>query len=199
MAPPVLLLDIDGVLNAISPDPPDTFPADQWQRFHATDPAGGSWRMQIATPVVNWLRKLHVDGVVEVRWHTTWQAGALDIGDQVGLPTFRVADAPENNWNPIEMRRQWWKFPAAARVVQEEGRRLIWVDDDIDDFLHPRDQAVLNGRTALICPKTRTGLMPRNMGQIEYVINRWEREDAASTDPSGEPASSASSAASAEA
>lgn len=199
MARPVLLLDIDGVLNAISPSPPDTFPADDWLRFHANDPAGGSWRMQISQSVVDWLKDIHADGRAEIRWHTTWQEGALDIGDKVGLPTFPVVDAPETNWNPIEMRKQWWKTPAAFRVVRDEGRRLIWVDDDISYHLAPSDSHLLktarrNG-VFLVSPRTATGLCPRDMGQINFALESWEKEDAATTAPSGDTAAAAASAA----
>lgn len=195
MAPPVLLLDIDGVLNAISPDLSAPWPNESWVRFHATDIDGGEWRMQIAKDVVTYLSELHSSGRAEIRWHTTWQEAALDIGDEVGLPTFHVVDAPENNWNPIQMRRQWWKVPAALRVVNDEGRRLIWVDDDIAFFLHPRDRAEFRGRCHFVSPATKWGLTPRDLVLIDRALKDLESEDAASAEPAGDSPAAAASAA----
>jgi hypothetical protein len=189
-----VLLAIDGVLNAISPDPPATWP--EWTRFHANDPDGGSWRMQVSLGVVEWLKRLHESGRAEIRWHTTWQEGALDIGDVLGLPTFQVAHAPESNWNPVEMRRQWWKAPAAIRVTGEEKRRLIWIDDDISDFLRREDRLLLNGCCVLLNPKTAVGLTEADLARVDHYLDRWEIEDAAaSADTSGDTSAAVASAA----
>lgn len=133
---PVLLLDIDGVINATTRNP-YSWPKGDWVQVQA-----GGFTIRAATPVLTWLTNRHLSGIVEIQWHTTWQQDAWKVGEALGLPEFEVCAAPEYTleveeakkagygWVPERTGRPWWKLPAALRVL-EAGRPLIWCDDDI--------------------------------------------------------------------
>jgi len=98
-----------------------------------------------------------------------------------------VADAPEflagsqeaaaailEDRSPV-----WWKLPAAERVVAEEGRPLIWLDDDIADELWREGGTAYQIGTPdapalLVCPNERTGLTPKHLRMIDSFLAKLE-------------------------
>ncbi|MBF9129495.1 hypothetical protein I0C86_11020 [Plantactinospora sp. S1510] len=93
--PPVWLLDIDGVLNAVTKTPdPNVWPLDQWSRGEASD-GETEWPILFARPVADFIRQVHEEGRAEIRWHTTWQQEAGAVGKLLDLPTFPVQPSPE--------------------------------------------------------------------------------------------------------
>lgn len=183
---PVMLLDIDGVINAITKKPPTfIWPREAW-KFGRAVADGKPWPIHWSTTVIEFLTRVHEEGRVEIRWHTTWQYDAQNLADLVGLPTFPVADAPEAprdgvpNGELIAARMRdglpaWWKYGAARRVVIEEGRPLLWIDDDITYELPRRDRDTLAdiGPAYFISPDQSTGLIRRHLREIEAFLDRW--------------------------
>jgi len=115
MSSPVWLLDIDGVINAPTAPgrkpPLHVWPADDWidtrvwghrQRF----------RICVARPVVDFIREVHESGRAEIRWHTTWQDLANQLGEAVGLPEL-----------PAKNPRGWL---ATVKVSDEPERWKVW-------------------------------------------------------------------------
>jgi hypothetical protein len=150
---PVWLLDIDGVLNASTKD---AWPASDWVEQKVSNTCG-RWRILIAQPVMDFIRQVHVTGRAEIRWHSTWQDDSNAVARVFGLPELPVQDAPEvHHARGFLSRGDWWKAPAALRVVQD-GRRLLWTDDDIAADLTPADRTAL-GNSLLISPDPSTGL-----------------------------------------
>lgn len=143
MTKPIWLLDIDGVVNSLSNKAPRyVWPLETWHKIDVADTAGISWPILYSTEVIDRINAVHDSGLAEVRWHTTWQESALNFADAVGLRGFYIADAPEfENLGQYTAQAilnclpTWWKFPAALRVLQEEGRPLIWTDDDVETGL----------------------------------------------------------------
>lgn len=174
---PVLLLDVDGVVNALSKKPPSGIWGEgSWITGAATDSAGRVFPMMIARQVVEFINELHSSGAVEVRWHTTWQHDAQKVADLAGFGKFDVAEAPEfadyRNFQKqaiMDGRPTWWKLPAAQRVVQVEKRDLIWVDDDLpyEYFRKAKFDPTLGGeqRVLMVDPYSMTGL-------TEYELKR---------------------------
>lgn len=179
--PPVWLLDIDGVINAISPKPDrGVWPADQWITGVA-NADGTDWPILAARPVVEFIRRVHESGRAEIRWHTTWQHDAANLARLLDLPDLAVQACPEFATRrqglagaaPVAVRETWWKLPAARRVVEEEGRSLLWTDDDADQELRPH-----GGRRALagtaprlvVCPRPRIGLTRRQLRAIDAFL-----------------------------
>lgn len=118
----ILLLDIDGTVNAEGADA-----WDDWIEGHATDDHGVTWAVRAAVPVVQFFTELHQSGLVEIRWHTAWQHAAADFGSVVGLPRFPLQQC--DPCGPIR-RHADWKLEA-VRYLINLGHRVIWVDDDV--------------------------------------------------------------------
>lgn len=130
--PPVWLLDIDGVVNALARVLPSAgWPREAWvQRLVRADiPDRGLMSVPVlaAQPVLDFITHVHESGAAEIRWHSTWRTAAVTtLGPALGLPAIPVSIAPE--WG--ENVAMWWKIPAARRVA-EAGRRLVWTDDQL--------------------------------------------------------------------
>ncbi|MFG1872060.1 hypothetical protein [Micromonospora arborensis] len=180
--PPIWLLDVDGVINAISAKPDrNVWPADQWTTGTARC-AGTAWPILAARPVVRFIREAHESGRAEVRWHTTWQHEAAAIAELLDLPEFQVQHCPEfvQAAQPLAGLRPtgpaWWKLPAAERVVNEEGRALLWTDDDADWELRPhggQDALARIQPTLIICPGRHIGLSPKNLRHIDAFLQHF--------------------------
>ena len=184
----VVLLDVDGVLNAMSKKPPThVWPASAWRQAKIRAADGVEYPFTWAAPVVEWLTGLHESGDVEIRWHTTWQREALRVGDVLGLPEFKVQQCLE--WAEFEANGaalaarlhaacmpKWWKYPAAEDVVSGEGRRLIWIDDDIDYQITAGGRRALKSiyNLELVCPDHMTGLIGKHMRRVEARIADWK-------------------------
>lgn len=210
---PVMLLDLDGVLNALTnpitvPGLPDSirtvpktltrvWPQDSWRV--------GSWTIDRvkfpllwAVDVTRQIKAWHEDADVEIRWHTTWQHEAPKVAKAVfGLPEFQVANAPEALENQGVLRARllreaqvgWWKHPAVMRVLTEERRPVIWVDDDINREVTrmQRDRMGLRGTFLPICPDSGIGLTPRHLRLINLFIEQCQEGEDDGPDQDGRP------------
>jgi len=168
---PVLLLDVDGVLNVRA----HTWPC-RVARGTATT-AGQPWPMRWAPALMARIRALHETGMVEIRWCTTWVGDTGQLSRLFELPTFPDAyaedDAAEHTWN---------KLNAALEVVQS-GRPLVWVDDfaipKADDFDAEHRQALEAAGALLIETDHRCGLTPGEMDRIETYCREHTRPELA--------------------
>jgi len=166
---PMLLLDVDGVLNA--------------PRFDL--PAG--WRRGIFMGyVLSWdptvtarLRELHVSGRVEIRWLTTW-AGNADrlLAEPMGLPRGLITYAeegvgPTGFGGSVGGRTGWWKLSIAREVAASEpDRRIVWIDDDL------AEQAAETGawlaahpHVLVVAPDLFVGLTHAQLDEIEAWVS----------------------------
>jgi hypothetical protein len=154
--PPVLLLDVDGVLNA---------PRAGWdgpgQARHVTVD-GCSLRLRWEPKAVACVRTLHMAGVVEVRWCTTWCWHADLLEELWQLPRLdrAIRGVPFDTWAAKR---------AAALSVLDSGRRLVWADDDLDPAEVPAGvvDAQAAGRALLVRPRPSRGLRPEDFHAIE--------------------------------
>jgi hypothetical protein len=191
VTPPILLLDVDGVLNALTDDSADLGAWDDWQQGTATA-EGARWPILWSPGVISRLRELHESERVELRWLTTWGHDANnDLRLLVGLPelavagTYHDAGAPtvEPSTGPAHaavapaapdpLTGRWWKYDVVARLVQQEPeRRLIWVDDDLDRangvFV---DWATRQPSVTPIAPDPRCGLTPHDLDAIGDALD----------------------------
>lgn len=166
---PIWLLDIDGVINAATRKPPThAWPADDWIDTRTTPGKGRSWRILAARPVLDYIRSVHESGTAEIRWHTTWQHDAQQVADALKLPTFAVQEAPEY----LDAERhldEWWKLPAALRVLAE-GRRLVWTDDDAVDLTTTQMHQLNEAGALVVSPAVETGLCRSHLRKIETFL-----------------------------
>jgi hypothetical protein len=177
--PPVWLLDIDGVVNALAPmtSPLPCWPEPDWVRrvVRAEVPDRGelSFPIQAARPVLEFIARVHTSGTADVRWHSTWkEAARTALAPALGLPTtIEVALAPE--W--AEAAPMWWKIPA-ARQVAEAGRRLVWTDDQLDEYrndaLSAPELTALDGWNGalLLSPDPDPGLAAEDLRRIAAFL-----------------------------
>lgn len=170
---PVWLLDIDGVINALSRGTVrGSFPRKQWTRHlvRADIPELGPMLLpiRVARPVLDFVRDVHDSGAAEVLWHSTWRESAVtDLAPLLGLPAIPISVAPEWTQRPPG----WWKLAAAQRVIAS-GRSLIWTDDDIAFYADDLGDLVGRPDALLVSPDPVTGLTADDLDRIAAFLAR---------------------------
>lgn len=164
MAPPVWLLDVDGVINTIRPGW-GTAPRKQ-HVWSATD--RHSYLMRWAPALIDRIRKLHEAGTVELRWCTTWCPDADALEKLWLLPPLERALTEV----PVPKGAFGWPLKAeAARAVLADGRRLVWTDDEaVPGSGALYDELTADGRALLIAPNPTRGLQPDHLDAIEAFL-----------------------------
>ena len=187
--PPLLLLDVDGVLNAISrKGDPSAWP--DWQQALARN-RHGSWPILYSPTVVSAVRRWHDEGLAEITWLTTWLHDANgELRDLLGLPAFPVLGARqyERAARPAagpdegsathadfagahvasQLTGRWWKFDAVLDVVASQpGRPLVWIDDDLRVERAVQQWMRMHTTCLLMTPSTHVGLIPRHLQTVE--------------------------------
>jgi hypothetical protein len=180
MSKPLWLLDVDGVLNAVVSEkakPPKVWPADSWRDFLA-DATTSTYiplifRILVAEPVLDLVRRAHGEGLAEVRWLTTWEEHDLvltELAPKLGLPEFPIAGRQAENLSPrYSDYSWWWKLPIVQRIHAEDpGRDILWTDDDLSSS-RPANAWVKTrpkGQILGISPDSRIGLIPAHVTKI---------------------------------
>lgn len=165
---PIWLLDIDGVINIDTPRAwKDDGIAPLVEKIHG-------FTLRVMPQVRDFINQVHADRLAEVRWHTTWQKDAKLVAEAFGFGDFEVQEAPEFLAFGRYPQEDWWKLPAALRVVGDEGRPLIWTDDDIDycngQARRECRQTARDVAKVLISPNPHEGLAPLHLRQIREFI-----------------------------
>ncbi|GAA1608339.1 HAD domain-containing protein [Catellatospora bangladeshensis] len=177
---PIWLLDIDGVINAVT-DEPDrrVWPEQEWIRTTAPSNHDLEWPILAATPVLDFLRRVHEQGRAEIWWHSTWQHNSVNVGTALGLPVWPVRESPEFGTQETELatplartRQTWWKLPAAQRVLAQ-GRPLLWTDDDARRQLRAADTRPWGASALVVAPPVEAGLTPRQLRRIDRWLTNW--------------------------
>ena len=167
--PPVLLLDVDGVLNAVRRDLPEG-----WQ--HGTfNGYSVLWDPTVAARLRAW----HESGQVELQWLTTWTELADGLlAEPLGLPrglrTHDRGDVLPTGYS--EERRGisgWWKLAAAQAVAEAEpGRRIVWIDDDLaDPAADTREWLAANSHVLVVAPDFFEGLTHAELDRVEAWLD----------------------------
>ncbi|WP_448618296.1 HAD domain-containing protein [Geodermatophilus sp. URMC 65] len=162
---PILLLDVDGVLNAARADLPAG-----WER--------GTFNGYVLTwdpTITARLRKLHESGRVEIQWLTTWTTDADRLlAEPMGLPRglvthARADSAPIGFSGVFGGSSGWWKLTAARAVAESEpDRRIIWVDDDLAmQAADTGDWLAANPHVLVVAPDLYVGLTHEQLDAIE--------------------------------
>lgn len=157
---PIVLLDVDGVLNVVcNPNEPPT----DWPEYR-TEVMNG-YRITWAPALIERLRALHEAEEVEIRWLTTWWAKIPTLAP-LGMPDLTVACNAED----YAVRNRWWKLQPAQRAY-EEGRKLVWIDDDLVDQEAWRWGKSLDRERFLgVVPRWNHGITPDLMDAIEAFV-----------------------------
>jgi hypothetical protein len=179
MSAPLLLLDVDGVVNAIvgtaGHRPYGQTDAWIWTSHVAED--GVEYPIMVSRVVLTFIREAHETGMAEVRWLTTWEGGdaVLALARHLGLPEFAIEGRQAEFPGKFSDFDHWWKLPVVERLVERDpGRPLVWVDDDIP-FSRRAERFLLAARRTgvpllTIAPKTRVGLTLEHLEEITAFL-----------------------------
>jgi hypothetical protein len=189
---PLLLLDVDGVLNALADEGVCRRVWPDWRSGWATAD-GARWPIRWSPQVVEALRGWQAEGRVELQWLTTWGHDAnVELRQLLGLPrlpvagtyddTDREAGAPEVGAGrshaavapaaPDPLSGRWWKYDVVRRVLQEHpGRRVLWVDDELHDRGMPfRRWAEEHADLVPVGPDPVCGLSPTDLHVLSEAL-----------------------------
>ena len=168
---PLLLLDIDGVLNAYQYRPAET----ETKRGDYTDlneysigtDIGRTFRFWTSPTLIAEINDLHNSGKVEIAWLTTWTHQAnRHVSPALGLPYLPVfADCGGR------LSDYHWKSRAAVDAAQL-GRPIIWIDDA---EITPHDRATYRTTGTphlLIAPDAERGLTRTDMEKVRAFIEQ---------------------------
>lgn len=171
---PVVFLDVDGVLNAFNLDPVlATF--EDFEDHEVRLDEGNRFRMIfnlcLSRKMGEHLRALPA----EIVWTTTWEHRADSVvASLCGLPRgLGVLSRPIGSTRLDGA----WKFDEVRRVVAENMKPFVWIDDDMDTFRNGSDSARrwaadLPIRNLPISPDPRTGLTHGHLETIEAFLHR---------------------------
>lgn len=157
-----LLLDVDGVLNAVTHKP-----GDFWPDWNVAKCMG--FRITWASEVASFIRSLPSCGV-EVIWLTTWAERANEhICGPLNLPIFPVAGSPYDYNGP-----RWWKLPLAQALYEKDAKPFVWIDDDLPYEIEAREwlSTLPKDSYLAIGPSSIEGLHPRHVEKIKAFIDR---------------------------
>ena len=162
---PILLLDVDGVLNAARVDLPEGWARGTFNGYVLSwDPT-----------VTQRLREWHESGRVEIQWLTTWTEKADRLlAEPMGLPRglrthSREGVLPTGFAGRLGGASRWWKLAAARAVAEAEpGRRIVWIDDDLaDQATDTSEWLAANGQVLVVAPDLVTGLTHAELDRVE--------------------------------
>ena len=165
--PPLLFLDIDGVIAPSGGQPSYPGPV-RWANLFPG-------RMHFPAAVLDRLCAWHAIGAVRVQWLTSWEnEAATTLAPALGLPDWPVhtrRTAPR--WHEVPYDDDnWWKQRVVLAAL-EAGERAIWCDDDI---AYRADQDLLTRlyghRLLAISPNSATGLTAADLNTIEAWATR---------------------------
>ena len=163
--PPVLLLDVDGVLNAVQMELRAGWRRGTYNGFVL------SWDPTVTAR----LRELHESGRVELQWLTTWTENADKLlAEPMGLPrglrTHGRDDVlPTGFGGELRGISGWWKLAAARAVAEAEpDRRIVWIDDDLaEQAADTSEWLAANGQVLVVAPDFFTGLTHAELDLVE--------------------------------
>ena len=185
--PPLVLVDVDGVLNAVRAwGRSDAW--DDWRTGHARADGRAfpiTWSPTVAAAVRSW-REL-----ADVQWLTTWGhdanaslrhllelpelpvAGTYDDVDQAAGEPDGGADAHASvaPAAPDALTGRWWKLDVVRRIVRTgEPRRLVWLDDDLAGQDDVRAWMRQHTTSLLVAPDPRSGLTRAHLDAVEEFL-----------------------------
>lgn len=161
MRRPILLLDVDGVLNVIGPNNPGKpIRLKDGHPFHPT---------RHVLPFMRWAWPRF-----EIVWCTAWRGGANAIADWAKLPRVRVADEPPSRIRRIKrlVKRkaspeEWieaygdWKVDAAKALLDGRQCPVFWLEDGLSEQAHK--WVAKRPRTHYIPTDSFEGVTPSHM------------------------------------
>ena len=185
---PLVLLDVDGVLNAVTRRGDATVWPD-WQ-YGSAAADGRSWPIVWSPSVTATIRRWQLSGLADVRWLTTWRGHAngelrllLDlpelpvVGEETALTVATAATGPASSHAELAganaaslLTGRWWKLDLVLELVRSDpSRPFVWLDDDLANKGVVRDWLKAHATCLPLAPRPDTGLTPDQLDTAE----RW--------------------------
>ena len=187
-AAPLVLLDVDGVLNAVQAwGRSDAW--DDWRTGSATADGRSfpiTWSPSVVAAVRSW------QDLAEVHWLTTWGHDAnASLRHLLELPELPVAGTYDDDVDrqagdpdpagpahasvapaaPDRLTGRWWKFDVVRRIVRTgQERRLVWLDDDLAGQDDVRGWMRRHTTSLLVAPDPRSGLTADHLHAVEEFL-----------------------------
>lgn len=164
---PLILLDVDGVLNAVcsGKTPDNEFGDFQEARVGLF----GGLIITYSPEMGRRLAALDAD----IHWLTTWKTWA----NEHIAPLFAWAPFPVvPDIDPME-KRGWWKASGARAVLEADPRPFVWIDDDLYYSVQD-DPSIMDWIDALkvprllLTPSTERGILPAQMEMVEEFVEK---------------------------
>jgi len=168
MTRPLILLDVDGVLNALHQDTSVL----EW-KFLPTFKVG-PFDMNLSQEMADALMSLDAD----IEWLTTWcmrdDEVNPNIGRALGWPKLPCHPDPGTGLRKMSFR-SWWKQHAVDKIRAEQpDRPIIWIDDDLGGKIAENggEQFDVKNNIFMVAPDTLMGLTPGDIERIKWFIAR---------------------------
>jgi len=159
---PIWFLDVDGVVNALPKH------GNASEGYQQTTILG--FPIKYRPEVIEFINRIHRDGLAEVHWLTTWGADArYHFAKAVGLDDFEHAHEPAQSGSQerIVWLPTWWKLQVIKSVAQ--GRRFVFTDDDLGADITRLIRDFAND-TLLLTPCSEVGLDDEQLEHIDKFL-----------------------------
>ena len=169
---PLLFLDVDGVINCFpTPSMDQIINNNEW-----LDVMADGYRIWYRQKVVDFLNKIHREGLAEIIWLTTWTTSAPEaLAPVLGLDDFPAIVDTRGSDSPLTF--SWWKFRRVFdRMEKEPTRAFVWLDDDLTPSIREAVAEDFGDRGLAIRPETNPALEDFHMSEIMLFLERIAEE-----------------------
>lgn len=166
----LVLLDFDGVINAVSKNPPrNIHPLDTWNQTICVDHGvkETEYPIMYSTAVIDFINELSKDN--DVVWLTTWRKDTAQFKEKLGIVDLPFADELTHKPDPLE----WWKYGIAKKLI--EDKPFVWIDDEFK-YGRTKEQTELIGHChphLCIGPVITYGLTMKEMTRIKQFCEDY--------------------------
>jgi hypothetical protein len=115
---------------------------------------------------------MHNEGIVEVKWLTTWGYGAnYGLNELLGLPKLDVVADPEHEPYRTMGWHTWWKAAAVRDFLSSHApSKIVWTDDDIVYHKNKLVDIAEAVPSKMISPDEHRGLTHAQLDMIEMFL-----------------------------
>lgn len=162
-----IYLDVDGVLNAVTLNPPTDAGWDEWQ-YAVVNGFGITY----APELIARMNALAERDDVTMHWLTTWEHDASNIlASAIGLNGERWTVLGTEKHYSKELAGGWWKHHALVDYFPGRECRAVWIDDDISFDRAAQEWAnQYADRLLLVSPSTYRGITRELMDGIDAFV-----------------------------
>lgn len=164
-----IYLDIDGVINSLSKNPPrqNTGWEGEWKKEKIM-----GYTILWSVELVDCLNALAEREDVQIKWLTTWQDQAGEFfspGTGINGADWDFFSTSENALFAYDY---WWKLNAIVQDVEEtKPEKVVWIDDELPHRMQAQAWLFENNSTVLgIGPESTHGLTKKHIWQIEQFL-----------------------------